>query len=774
MKRIALFLGIAAALVTSCSIKVGNFDAPQQDDVVFYASFEQPAVGTRVYVNENLNLRWTADDRVSIFNKITYNQQYKFLGETGDNAGGFNKVDVAEFVTGNPISHIVSVYPYQEGTRISESEVITLTLPAEQHYAENTFGLGANTMVSVSEDNILQYKNVGGFLRISLYGDGVSVSSITLKGNNGEKLAGKASVTMPQDGIPTAVFADDATDRITLVCDAPVALCSTEDESKDFWFVVPPVTFSNGFYITVVQTTGGVFEKSTTKNITIERSDLSKMSPVEVEVSSQPKNVIYYTSSTETVVSPSSSEGFGANIVSNEYKDGRGIITFDGDVTVIGQSAFYNRLNLTSITLPSEVKKIGYCAFYGCSSLTSILIPSGVTLFGDDAFRNCSNLVSIDIPAGLTRISSACFEGCSSLAGITIPDGMVTIGSFAFRDCSSLKSITLPEGITTIGQSAFEGCSGLTSMHIPNTVTGVGTWAFRGCTSLLSFSGKYATQDGQFLVDSGRLLSVAAGALGESVIVPSGVTCIGYGAFHDCSEVLSITLPNTVTSIETSAFQGCSSLTSFTIPDSVASIGGNAFTGCSGLISITIPDNVTVISYGSFSNCSSLISIILPPGVTKIADYAFYYCSALKGLNIPDRVNSIGPAAFKGCSSLAQVNIPSGVTGISRETFYGCSSLSDIIIPDNVTNIYDYAFWCCSGLTEITIPAKVKKIGEYAFYGCSSLTKITALPVSPPTGASSMLVGTNNAPIYVPSLSVEAYKYAQYWSDYASRIQAIL
>ena len=36
-----------------------------------------------------------------------------------------------------------------------------------------------------------------------------------------------------------------------------------------------------------------------------------------------------------------------------------------------------------------------------------------------------------------------------------------------------------------------------------------------------------------------------------------------------------------------------------------------------------------------------------------------------------------------------------------------------------------------------------------------------------------MFDDTNNAPIYVPAESVEAYKSAQYWSDYADRIYAI-
>ena len=289
MKRIAFYLGITTALVASCSIQEERFETPaQKDDVIFYASFEQPSEGTRVYVNEDLHLRWNADDRVSIFNKLTYNQQYKFLGETGDNAGGFSEVSGASFVTGNEIPHVVSVYPYQEGTKITEDEVITLTLPAEQSYAENTFGLGANTMVSVTEDNVLQFKNVGGYLVLKLYGEGVSVSSITLKGNNGEKLAGKASVTMPLDGVPTAVMAGDATTKITLNCPVPVQLGATEEESTQFWFVVPPVTFEEGFTLTVVNRVGDSFVKSTTKPISLSRSALSRMSALKVDLGNNP------------------------------------------------------------------------------------------------------------------------------------------------------------------------------------------------------------------------------------------------------------------------------------------------------------------------------------------------------------------------------------------------------------------------------------------------------------------------------------------------------
>lgn len=284
MRRFALYLGLATALVASCSIQEENFETPQPGGEMFYATFEQPAEdGTKIYVNENFNLRWTADDRVSIFNKNTSNQQFRFLGETGDNSGEFSKVEGTDYGSGEQLSNIVSVYPYREDTEITEEGVLTVYLPEEQIYTKKSFGLGANTMVAISSSNNLQYKNVGGYLRVSLFGEGRSVEAVELRGHNGEKLSGTAFVTMPLEGVPTVEMADYAFESVVLSFETPVELGKTAEESIDIWFVIPPTTFSEGFTISVFQTNDELFEMSTFKSIFIERNKLLTMSPVEVE-----------------------------------------------------------------------------------------------------------------------------------------------------------------------------------------------------------------------------------------------------------------------------------------------------------------------------------------------------------------------------------------------------------------------------------------------------------------------------------------------------------
>ena len=148
---------------------------------------------------------------------------------------------------------------------------------------------------------------------------------------------------------------------------------------------------------------------------------------------------IYYTSSDGQIVTPNDPTAFGdAQIVSNEYDKEKGMycITFDRDVTIIGQGAFRNCSSLTSITLPSGVTSIGKYAFYECGSLTSINMPDGVTSIGTSAFFACTNLTSI-----------------------TLPDELETIELLAFAN-SGLRLIELPS-IMTLGYRAFFGCKDL-------------------------------------------------------------------------------------------------------------------------------------------------------------------------------------------------------------------------------------------------------------------------------------------------------------------------
>lgn len=139
-----------------------------------------------------------------------------------------------------------------------------------------------------------------------------------------------------------------------------------------------------------------------------------------------------------------------------------------------------------------------------------------------------------------------------------------------------------------------------------------------------------------------------------------------------------------------------------------------------------------------------------------------------------DGVTSIGFSCFYDCTSLTSVEIPSSVISINSYAFRYCSSLTSVTIPNSVTSIRDHAFANCP-LASVTIPSSVTNIGGEAFRYCSSLKIVIVLPTTPPTldDSNAFSNAHSNLKIYVPSRSVNAYKAATNWKDYASKIQAI-
>ena len=291
----------------------------------------------------------------------------------------------------------------------------------------------------------------------------------------------------------------------------------------------------------------------------------------------------------------------------------------------------------------------------------------------------------------------------------------------------------------------FVGATGLVS-HDWDAATGEGTVVYEGTVTEL---GSYALQW------QGKL---------TGIIIPEGVTRIGYQGFFQCTNLTNLTLPKSLKEIGVpsgQAFGGCTSLkngqfiiddiawwcsltinggsnplsyakkfysapnvevTNLVIPEGVTSICGNAFNSCDGIKSVSLPSTLTSIGASAFYKCNGLESVAIPASVTAIEEYAFAYCEKLTTVTIPEGVTKIGFSAFSN-SGLTELTLPSTIRSMSQ-SFYGCEKLAKLTLTDGITDLGG-SFYGCPALKKVYIPGSVKNIGSSDFSRCSNLETVT-------------------------------------------------
>lgn len=298
-----------------------------------------------------------------------------------------------------------------------------------------------------------------------------------------------------------------------------------------------------------------------------------------------------------------------------------------------------------------------------------------------------------------------------------------------------------------------------------------------------------------------------------------------FNEFKYFTNVTKVGTSDDANASKTSApFRQATGLKYITLPSSVKELGARAFDLCKNVDRINGLENVTKFNHCSlqatFSSASSMVidtifvdklggelqfnnvydseyqikNIVINDGITTIPQGAFFKCFNTESITIPESVTTIGlsgttsSGAFNGCKNLKRVNsdidgiinIPNNVTLIGNQTFYVGryvynNDIKVINIPDSVTTICNTAFANYSNCNTLNIGSGITSIGASAFnyVGSSANTfTMTIKALTPPTWDGA-LNNIEDITIFVSSESVDAYKAASGWSNYADHIKPI-
>ena len=132
----------------------------------------------------------------------------------------------------------------------------------------------------------------------------------------------------------------------------------------------------------------------------------------------------------------------------------------------------------TTVTIPEGYERVGDEAFAN-SSITNINFPATLTLIGESAFNNCINIASITLNEGLENIGKKAFMG-TPLTALNFPSTLQIIHDEAFRNCY-VYDLKFNAGLKFIGKGAFallNNKKAETTLEIPASMRYIGAIAF--------------------------------------------------------------------------------------------------------------------------------------------------------------------------------------------------------------------------------------------------------------------------------------------------------
>ena len=261
MKKENMTIAALALLLAAC----GNEEIIENNEVGTAVkvpiTFTVGTPQTRTSLN-GTDVYWTEGDKVAI-NDGTDTNEFTATTVSGSSATLTGEAALADTY--------IAFYPNKILESITDG-YITFTLPAEQTAMANGFAEELNpswAQTTAEDGNTLRFHNLCALVKFTI-DEGFDVSGIsgfTLKSANGELLAGR-QYYQPSSNSRVSYSNDSFTE---------VLLKGDFAAGETYYFVVNPVTLTNGFSLVYTNNAGRIFSKSISKSVTFEAAKITNL-----------------------------------------------------------------------------------------------------------------------------------------------------------------------------------------------------------------------------------------------------------------------------------------------------------------------------------------------------------------------------------------------------------------------------------------------------------------------------------------------------------------
>ncbi|MBQ8545495.1 MAG: leucine-rich repeat protein [Clostridia bacterium] len=333
---------------------------------------------------------------------------------------------------------------------------------------------------------------------------------------------------------------------------------------------------------------------------------------------------------------------------------------FSGDILYT-----YSDQGAQSVALDAN----GYYIYHYYSAPLTEINLSSLTFIGEDAFSNCHELTTVTLGKKLTEISANAFMNCTALTSINLENVKViglqafaeaplvlinlssceVVGNYAFVNCKELTTVVFGTNGAAVNEGAFAYAESLTNIENLDKVKSISAYAF-AYTALTSadLSSCVSIGDWAFLKESLTDFEVTLGdalqELGDNPfamckLAPfsqkvekefNGKVYVDYNYSFDISEnviVIDGSLYQRVPlGLELITFAG-TEVQNVKIADETVRISAMAFAG-SDVVRVTLSEVLNSIGHKAFYDCDKLVTVIFrsyeAPVLEEEFDSAYY------------------------------------------------------------------------------------------------------------------------------------------------------
>lgn len=533
MKRLFTLLSLAVALLAvSCS------EDPTTDDVQLGGggnNTENPEEGpmkyitigfddvTRVAVGEEENgkvpLYWSEGDKMMV-NKTTASSEV-----AAEYSGKKTAVIGVPEATTYPMT---LVYPYAASTKSAKWFI----LDAEQTYNPAKLANGWGVMMATveNEGDIASMQHMCGYMKVSLTGS-TTVKRVMLRAMGHEPLSGyfKYPTTSATDGKIGMVRFGGADALADGYYDSPVIAINCGDgvalsgEATDFYFALPVATYSKGFALTVINTTGQQHcVTAYTSGKEVKAGALIEMPTLAVDCDEE-----------QGIYNGNELAGYVRTLEKDVWLD-----VTDGATLHLRGEADLSGEDLSDVDDVNESAELFYWRIdgedrYNCGSITTIDgHGNAITGYNGEISATAAGLLFHEIPATMT---------VRNLSLGKTADDPATAENEADCTLTATGSGTTDDAISSFGAFCYnllgtiEGCQNYAKLNVKGTSAGtlrVGGFHCGASTSVGTVSNS---------TNYGYVYCNAASATTEYIIV-GGIAASDAGEINNCSNVGPVTV----------------------------------------------------------------------------------------------------------------------------------------------------------------------------------------------------------------------------------------